>query len=106
MEKRLYCGNLTFSVDDDQLRELFSQYGDVTSANVISDRESGRSKGFGFVEFATEDEAKAAVEALHEFEFEGRRLTVNEARPREERPRRGGGRGSYDGGASRGGYGR
>ena len=112
MEKRLYCGNLAFSVDDDQLRELFAQYGDVKSANVISDRESGRSKGFGFVEFAGEDEAKAAIEALHEFEFEGRRLTVNEARPREERPRRssggggrGGGRGSYDGGASRGGYG-
>jgi RNA recognition motif-containing protein len=97
--KKLYCGNLAFGVTSDQLEQLFSQFGTVSSAQVITDRETGRSKGFGFVEMSTEAEAKAAIEGLHEKEHEGRSLTVNEARPREERGGGGGGgRGGYGGG--------
>ncbi len=81
MGKKLYVGNLTYRTNSSDLEQLFSQYGTVQSAEVISDRETGRSKGFGFVEMTTEAEAKAAIEALHEHEIDGRRLTVNEARP-------------------------
>jgi cold-inducible RNA-binding protein len=98
--KKLYVGNLTYQVSDSDLEQLFSQYGTVQSAQVIQDRDTGRSKGFGFVEMDTEAEAQAAIEALHDQEHNGRRLTVNEAKPRE--PRSGGG--GYGGGRG-GGYG-
>ncbi len=89
--RKLYCGNLSYSVSSSQLEELFSQFGSVKSAQVVSDRETGRSKGFGFVEMSTDEEANAAINGLNEQEFDGRALTVNEARPRE--PRSGGGGG-------------
>lgn len=90
MSKNLYVGNLPFSTTADDLRQAFGQYGEVTSASVVSDRETGRSRGFGFVEMASG--ADAAIDALNGQDFQGRRLTVNEARPREDRgPRRGGG---------------
>ena len=98
MGKKLYCGNLSFKVTSSELEQLFAQYGAVDSAQVITDRESGRSKGFGFVEMSSEEEANAAISGLNEQEHEGRNLTVNEARPREERPRRGGGGGGGGGG--------
>ncbi|WP_199756757.1 RNA recognition motif domain-containing protein [Tautonia sociabilis] len=103
MGKKLYVGNLTFKVDSSELEQLFSQYGTVQSAQVIQDRDTGRSKGFGFVEMDTDDQAQAAIDGLHDQEYQGRRLTVNEARPREDRG--GGGRGGYGGGGGRGGYG-
>ena len=81
MSKKMYVGNLPFSSTEDDLRDLFSQYGEVKSANIIYDRESGRSRGFGFVEMA-EDSAESAMEALNGNEFGGRTLRVNEARPR------------------------
>ncbi|MDX9979406.1 MAG: RNA-binding protein [Lentisphaeria bacterium] len=90
----IYVGNLSYSTNDDQLRTYFEEYGVVDSARVIMDRDSGRSKGFGFVEMSNANEANAAIEALNGREIEGRSLTVNEARPREDRgPRRGGGGG-------------
>jgi RNA recognition motif-containing protein len=103
MSKNLYVGNLPFSTTDDELRQVFSQYGTVTKAQVISDRETGRSRGFGFVEMA--DGADEAVTALAGSMFQGRALTVNEAKPREDRPRTGGGggRGYGDRGGDRGG---
>jgi RNA recognition motif-containing protein len=102
--KNLYVGNLPFSTTSSDLEQLFGQYGTVTKAQVISDRDTGRSRGFGFVEMS--DGAEAAVEALNNAEFQGRRLTVNEAKPREERPRGGGGGyGGGGGGGGRGGYG-
>jgi RNA recognition motif-containing protein len=101
--KKLYVGNLTYGVTSSTLEQLFSQYGTVQSAQVIQDRATGRSKGFGFVEMDSEAEAQAAIDALHDQEHEGRRLTVNEARPREERG--GGGGGGYGGGGGRGGRG-
>ncbi len=88
MAKKLYVGNLSYQMTGDDLKELFSQAGTVESATVITDRISGRSKGFGFVEMSTEDEAQKAIEMLNGKEQEGRALTVNEARPMEERPRR------------------
>ena len=88
MAKNLYVGNLSYSVNDEILNELFSQYGKVDSAREITDRETGRSKGFGFVEMANDDEAQAAIDALNGKEHMGRVLTVNEAKPRE--PRQGG----------------
>ena len=91
MSKNLYVGNLPFSTTADDLRETFSQYGSVTSANVISDRDTGRSRGFGFVEMA--DGADQAIEALNGSELQGRTLNVSEARPRENRGNRGGGGG-------------
>lgn len=106
MSKNLYVGNLSFSTTADDLRDLFSQHGNVASTQVISDRETGRSRGFGFVEMS--DGAEAAISAVNGAEFQGRTLTVNEARPREERSGGGGGggRGGYGGGGgSRGGYG-
>jgi len=95
----IYVGNLAYTTDDDQLRSYFEEYGTVDSARVIMDRESGRSKGFGFVEMSNDTEANAAIEALNGQDMGGRALTVNEARPREERgPRRGGGGGFGGGG--------
>ena len=102
MGKKLYVGNLTYKVTENELEQLFSQFGTVQSAQIIQDRETGRSKGFGFVEMDTEAQAQAAIEGLHEREHDGRRLTVNEAKPREDR----GGGGGYGGGRGRsGGYG-
>jgi len=114
MGKRLYVGNLSYDVDSSELEKLFSQHGTVASAQVISDRETGRSKGFGFVEMADDDQAAAAIAALNGVEHGGRTLTVNEARPREERSGGGfggGGRGGFGGGGrggdrgGRGGFG-
>ncbi len=99
MSKRLYVGNLAYGVRDENLQELFSQFGAVRSAQVISDRESGRSKGFGFVEMENDQEAQAAIDALNGKPHEGRPLTVNEARPREDRGgSSGGSRGGFGGG--------
>ncbi|MBI4405801.1 MAG: RNA-binding protein [Deltaproteobacteria bacterium] len=96
MGKKIYIGNLPFSVTENSLNELFNQHGTVDSCRLITDRDSGRSKGFGFVEMASDEEADAAISALNGKEHEGRALTVNEARP--EATRSGGFRGSYDGG--------
>jgi RNA recognition motif-containing protein len=105
--KRLYVGNLSYSVTNSDLEQLFSQFGSVQSAEVVQDRDSGRSKGFGFVDMADDNAAQEAIRGLHEKEHDGRNLTVNEARPREERSGSGG-RGGYGGGGGggRGGYGR
>jgi RNA recognition motif-containing protein len=106
--KKLYVGNLTYRVSSSELEQLFSQYGNVQSAEVISDRDTGRSKGFGFVEMSNDAEARAAIDALNDQEHDGRRLTVNEARPREPRAGGGGGggwRGGGDGGGGGGGAG-
>ena len=111
MGKKLYVGNLSYTVDSSALQELFTPHGTVESAEIISDRDTGRSKGFGFVQMSNDNEAAAAIAALNGQQHEGRALTVNEARPREERPRGGGGggggRGGYGGGGGggRGGYG-
>ena len=102
MGKRLYVGNLSYNMDSSELEQLFAQHGTVTSAEVISDRMTGRSKGFAFVEMGTDEEAQAAIAALNGQENNGRALTVNEAKPREERSGGGGGGG---GGGGRGGYG-
>ena len=101
MGKKLYVGNLSYDVDSSALQQLLSAHGTVESAEVISDRETGQSKGFGFVQMGTDEEAQAAIAALNGQQHGGRALTVNEAKPREERPRGGGG----GGGGSRGGYG-
>jgi RNA recognition motif-containing protein len=101
--KKLYVGNLSYNVSSSDLEQMFSQFGSVQSAQVIQDRDTGRSKGFGFVEMGNDQEAQAAIRGLHEQEHDGRPLTVNEARPREER---GGGGGGYGGGGGgRGGRG-
>jgi RNA recognition motif-containing protein len=97
--KKLYCGNLSYSVSSTDLETMFSQFGTVESAQVISDRDTGRSKGFGFVEMANDGDAQAAIDGLNDQENDGRRLSVNEARPREER--RGGGGGGGGGGRGR-----
>ena len=96
MGRRLYVGNLAYSVTGDQLRELFGAHGEVTEASVISDRATGRSKGFGFVEMASDEGAKKAIEALNEQRVGGRNLIVNEARERDARPPRPGGGGGRD----------
>ena len=122
MGNKLYVGNLAYSVRDESLQEAFSQFGAVTSAKVMMDRETGRSKGFGFVEMSSSAEAQAAMNAMNGQPLEGRAIVVNEARPREDRPGGfgggggggrspygggggGGGRGGYGGGGSGGGYG-
>ena len=107
MGKKLYVGNLSYQVDSSELEQLFGQHGQVVSAQIINDRDTGRSKGFGFVEMANDDEAEAAIAALNGQEHGGRALTVNEARPREDRGGGGGGggRGGYGGGGGRGGGG-
>jgi hypothetical protein len=102
--KKLYVGSLPYSVDDSQLASLLGQFGQVASAKVIMDRESGRSKGFGFVEMENDDDAAKAIEGLHDKDFGGRNLVVNEARPME--PRSGGGGGGFRGGSGGGGGGR
>ena len=114
---KLYVGNLPFSCTEQELHEMFAEFGNVTSAALVMDRDTGRPRGFGFVEFANDDEARAAIEALNGQNLGGRDLTVNEARPREPRSggfgggggggRSGGGRGGYGGGGGggRGGYG-
>ena len=104
MGKKLYVGNLTYSVTSSDLESWFAQYGTVQSAQVIQDRDTGRSKGFGFVEMDTDAEAQAAIQGLNDQEYDGRRLTVNEAKPREPRSGGGGGYGG-GGGGGRGGYG-
>ncbi|MHB9132000.1 MAG: RNA recognition motif domain-containing protein [Armatimonadota bacterium] len=98
MSKRLYVGNLNYNTSNADLEQLFSQFGTVQSAEVVMDRNSGRSKGFGFVEMASDDEATAAINALNGRPFGSRSLTVNEARPREERGTGGGGGRGYGGG--------
>jgi len=100
--KKLYVGNLTYSVTHSNLEEWFAQYGTVQSAQVITDRDTGRSKGFAFVEMDTDAQAQSAIQGLNDQEHDGRRLTVNEAKPREPRSGGGGG-GGYGGGG--GGYG-
>jgi RNA recognition motif-containing protein len=106
MGKKLYVGNLSYNVDSTQLEQLFAQYGSVQSAQVISDRDTGRSKGFGFVEMGSDDEAQAAIAALNGQQHGGRTLTVNEARPKEGGGGGGGGRGfGGGGGGGRGGGG-
>lgn len=101
---KLYVGSLSYSVTDDKLRELFAERGEVVSAVVIKDRDTGQSKGFGFVEMADMKEAQNAIAALNGKEVEGRTIMVNQARPQENRSSFGGGnRGGYGGG--RGGYG-
>ena len=109
MGKKLYVGNLAYSVTDSTLEQLFGQHGTVQSAQVIMDRDTGRSKGFGFVEIGSDAEAQAAIQALNGKEVDGRSLTVNEAKPREDRGGGrggfGGGRGGSGGGGGRGGYG-
>ena len=105
----IFVAGLNYSTSEDQLRDLFEQYGGVDSVKIIMDRETGRSKGFGFVEMEDDDAAREAIENLNEFDFEGRSITVKEARPREERPRRNdfgrGGGGGYGRGGG-GGYNR
>jgi len=93
VSKKLYVGNLSYEVTNTTLEELFAPFGDVRSAQVIQDRDTGRSKGFGFVEMADDNAARAAIQGLHEKEVDGRPLTVNEAKPREERSSGGGHRG-------------
>lgn len=94
MGKKLYVGNLSYSVNDDSLQQHFSEFGAITSAKVMMDRDSGRSKGFGFVEMASAEVAQAAISALHGMSVDGRSIVVNLARPREE----GGGAGGYNAG--------
>ena len=101
MAKKLYVGNLPYSSTDDSLKQLFADSGEVTSANVIIDKMSGRSRGFGFIEMANDAEADAAVEKFNGMDWEGRKLVVNEARPLADRPPRR----SFGGGGSRGGFG-
>ena len=107
MSMKLYVGNLSFQTSSEELQQLFAQAGTVESANVVEDRETGRSRGFGFVEMATKEEGEAAIQQFNGKEMNGRSLTVNEARPREDRG--GGGRGGYGGGGGNrgggGGYG-
>ncbi|MDP3792530.1 MAG: RNA-binding protein [bacterium] len=114
MAKKLYVGNLSYSATDDSLKQLFASAGEVTSANVIIDKMSGRSRGFGFVEMANDEEADKAVETMNGQEHDGRKLVVNEARPLADRPPRrsfgsgggsGGGFGGSGAGGGRGGFG-
>lgn len=101
MSKKLYVGNLSYNVKESDLEALFTPFGTVQSAQIIADRETNRSKGFGFVEMGSDAEAEAAIQGLNAREYNGRNLTVNEAKPREPRH----GNGGYGGGRSGGGYG-
>src|SRR6202008_3584012 len=101
MGNKLYVGNLSYNIRDEELQQAFAQYGSVSSAKVMMDRETGRSKGFGFVEMGSDAEAQAAINGMNGQALEGRAVVVNEARPREDRP---GGGGGYGGGGG-GGYG-
>lgn len=96
MAVKLYVGNLPYTTEESDLKELFSQYGAVELVRIITDRDTGRSKGFAFVEYATKEEADAAIEALNGKEYESRALVVNEARPMTERPPRRDGNGKGD----------
>jgi cold-inducible RNA-binding protein len=104
MGNKLYVGNLPYSYRDEDMQQAFSQYGSVTSAKVMMERDTGRSKGFGFVEMGSEAEAQAAIKGMNGQQIGGRGLVVNEARPMESRPPRSGG-GGYGGGGGGGGYG-
>jgi hypothetical protein len=99
MGNKLYVGNLSYNIRDDDLQQAFAQYGSVSSAKVMMDRDTGRSKGFGFVEMGSDPEAQAAINGMNGQALDGRAIVVNEARPREERP------GGFGGGGSRGGFG-
>lgn len=101
MGRKLYCGNLSFNTTSSDLKDLFAQYGEVVSAEVVVDRDSGRSRGFGFVEMGSDAAAQAAIQGLNETDVDGRAVKVTEAKPREDRPRGGGG----GGGGRRGGGG-
>src|SRR4051812_12302862 len=103
MGKKLYVGNLAYGVTDSDLQTMFAAHGTVQSAQVIMDRDTGRSKGFGFVEMGSDQEAQAAIAALNGQQSDGRSLTVNEAKPREDRRGGGGGGGGYGGGGGGGG---
>lgn len=115
MGKKIYVGNLSFSVNEEQLSTAFGQFGAVDSAKVVTDRETGRSKGFGFVEMPVDSEADQAIEKLNGTDLNGRNINVSEARPQENKPRGrgfggprgggGGGRGGFGGGGNRGGFG-
>jgi len=102
---KLYVGNLAFSTSSQDLQELFAAAGTVESASVVEDRETGRSRGFGFVEMSSKEEGEAAISQMNGKEVSGRALKVNEAKPREPRSGGGGGRGGFGGGGGRGGYG-
>src|SRR5262245_27443919 len=106
MAKNIYVGNLVWDASSNDLLSLFQEHGKVTRAQVITDRETGRSRGFGFVEMDNDSEAQKAIDALNGAEFQGRPLTVNEAKPREDRGGAGGGRGGYGGGGGGAGRGR
>ncbi len=105
MAMKLYVGSLAYSVTDDKLKEVFAEQGEVVSATVIKDRDSGQSKGFGFVEMADIKEGQAAIAALNGKDVDGRTIVVNEARPQEKRSFGGGNRGGFGGGSHGGGYG-
>lgn len=100
MAKNIYVGNLSYGISEDKLKQVFSEFGNVTSAKIVTDRETGRSKGFGFVEMSSDDDAASAIEALDGKEIDGRSAKVSSARPKEERPR-GGNRGGFGGGGRR-----
>lgn len=104
MNKRLFVGGLSYTINDAQLKDLFAQFGTVVSANVITDRFTGQSKGFGFVEMSTDEETEKAIQGLNGTEIEGRKISVDIAKPREERPRRdfSGGRSDYSRGGNSG----
>ncbi len=102
MATKLYVGGLPYSTTEDALREHFAQAGEVTSAVIIMDKMSGRSKGFGFVEMSSDEDAQKAISMFNDQDFGGRKLTVNEARPMEARPPRSGGNGGYGGGGGGG----
>ena len=103
MGRKIYVGNLSYEVDSSELQQMFAPHGNVTSAEIVADKMTGRSRGFGFVEMGSDEEAQAAIAALNGQQHGGRALTVNEAKPREDRPRGGGGGGGGRGGG--GGYG-
>ena len=107
MVTNIYVGNLSWTTTDEDLMELFAAHGQVTKAQIVKDRDTGRSRGFGFVEMATEEDAQRAIDAMNNAPYQGRPLTVNIAKPREERPRggSGGGGGGYGGGGGAGGGG-
>jgi len=94
----IFVAKIRFSVEEHQLQQLFEEHGEVSSVKIITDRDTGRSKGFGFVEMANDDEANAAIAALNDFDFDGMNMVVKEAQPREERPRRDNNRGGGGGG--------
>jgi RNA recognition motif-containing protein len=105
MSAKLFVGNLTFTATENDLQDHFGQAGVVVSVNIMQDRVTGRSRGFAFIEMASKEEAEKAIQMFHSKDFQGRALTVNEARPREERPAGGGGGGGYRGGGGGGGGG-